>query len=65
MTDSEVAKLEANIRKEVKDRDLRDSLRDICPTEPAKDAIIINNDSKTLTQVVKNMYDSAADRGLV
>jgi len=46
-------------------RDRRDSERAVAPTVPAPDAILIDNSSRTLTQVVQSMYDLAASRGLV
>ncbi|NLF25817.1 MAG: cytidylate kinase, partial [Deltaproteobacteria bacterium] len=50
---------------EVVERDRRDQERSVAPTLPASDAIIIDNSRQTLTQLLQNMYDSAASRGLV
>ena len=45
---------------EVLARDERDSQREIAPAKPAPDAIMIDNSSKTLTEVVQTMYDAVA-----
>ncbi|MCB0337408.1 MAG: (d)CMP kinase, partial [Bdellovibrionales bacterium] len=55
----------AEIAAAIQERDKRDSERSIAPTIAAPDAVHIDNSSQTLTQIVQNMYDSAANRGLV
>jgi len=44
---------------EVSERDTRDSKREVAPTVPAADAIIIDNSSRPLTIVFQEMYDAA------
>jgi len=61
---------EANMLKrameiEIYERDLRDMEREISPTRAAKDAFIIDNSVRTLTEVVASMYDAVLKRGLV
>ncbi len=48
--------LEKSIEKEIQERDQRDQSRLISPAIPAQDAIVIDNSSETLTQVVEKMY---------
>ena len=50
---------------EVLERDKRDSQRSVAPTVAAEDAILIDNSAQTLTEVVQNMYDAVANRGLI
>ncbi|MCL4121434.1 UNVERIFIED_CONTAM: hypothetical protein GTU68_051090 [Idotea baltica] len=60
--DNLLKSLENDIKKEIIERDERDKNREISPAKPAEDAIIINNSSEELTQVVKNIYDSVLTR---
>lgn len=57
--------LEKQLQLEIVERDKRDSERDLAPTRPAADAIIVNNSAQTLTEVVDAMYASVARRGLL
>lgn len=49
---------------EITERDRRDSERDLAPTKPAEDAIVVDNSSKTLTEVVDYLYHLAGERVL-
>lgn len=60
-----MARIKRDIEIEILERDKRDSERDVAPTKPAQDAILIDNSAETLTLVIQNMYDAAASRGLV
>lgn len=57
--------LKKTIEIELVERDNRDANRDSSPTIPAKEAIIIDNSSQTLTEVVENMYHAVASQGLI
>lgn len=57
--------VEATIRQEIIERDIRDAERAIAPTKPAADAVIIDNSSRSLTEVLDAMYDAALERGLI
>ena len=57
--------LEAEISREIIDRDARDSTRAISPTKPASDSVLIDNSVGSLTEVVDRMYDSLLARGIV
>lgn len=50
------------LKKEIEERDERDLNREHSPTIIPKNAIIIDNSTQTLTQVVKNMYDLAVSQ---
>lgn len=52
----DTTKMEQEILKEIIERDTRDSERAISPTIPAKNAIFIDNSSKSLTEVIDEMY---------
>lgn len=54
--------LKRQIEIEIIERDERDSKRLISPTVAARDAILIDNSSQTLTEVVQNMYDAVLKR---
>jgi len=56
--------LKEDLKKEVLERDERDSQREVAPTKPAEGAIIIDNSTQTLTKVLESMYDAVSDRGL-
>ena len=49
-----------SIENDIKVRDKRDSERPIAPTVPAEGAIIVDNSSSTLTEVVEKMYSAVA-----
>lgn len=55
---------ENQIKIDILDRDTRDTTRAVSPTLAAKDAIVIDNSSDSLTQIVQTMYDAAALRGM-
>lgn len=57
--------LKKDIEIEILERDERDSSRAAAPTVAAVDAIIVDNSSQTLTEVVQSMYDAVANRGLL
>jgi cytidylate kinase len=63
--EAELAQLKNKMKIEISERDKRDLQRAVAPTRPAESAIIIDNSSETLTQVVQNMYDAAAQAGLI
>lgn len=54
-----------NLRREISERDERDSSREVAPTKAASDAITIDNSSATLTSVVDRMYAAVTQKGLV
>ena len=56
---------EAKVRKEVADRDVRDTQRIIAPAVAASDAVMIDNTTRSLTETVEAMYTTASSRGLV
>jgi cytidylate kinase len=57
--------LSKKIEKEIIERDERDSKRAIAPTVAAQEAVIIDNSTLSLTEVIKTMYDIAAKKGLL
>ncbi len=65
MSDFELVALKSQLEQEITERDRRDQERPISPTKPAKDALILDNSAKTLTEMVEAMYDAASDRGLL
>jgi cytidylate kinase len=65
LTVEELNRLKSELQIEIQERDRRDTERSVSPTRPADDAIIVDNSSQTLTEVVDAMYDLAARRGLV
>lgn len=62
---SELESLTKKITEEVLDRDKRDSERELSPTRPAEDAILIDNSAQTLTAVAQSMYSHVLQSGLV
>lgn len=62
---SEREELKKALKIEVLDRDFRDRQRENSPTVAAPDAVIIENNGPSLTQIVETMYDFATRRGLV
>lgn len=65
LSESEREALKLALEQEITERDRRDQEREVSPTVPASDAIILDNSSVTLTDMVQTMYASAANRGLV
>jgi CMP/dCMP kinase len=61
----ELKVLKQKMEIEVIERDKRDKERKESPTVAAKDAIVIINSGKTLTEVVESMYDFVAKYGLL
>lgn len=57
--------LEKQVMKEITERDERDAKRLCAPAKPASDAVLVNNSSQTLTQVLQNMYDAVLLKGLI
>ena len=64
-SENELKALKDKMEIEILERDKRDSERELSPTKPAADAIIINNSGQTLTEVVESMYDFVAKRDLL
>lgn len=60
----ETMALEKQVEIDLEARDKRDSTRLVAPTKPAEDAIMIDNSSLPLLQVIQNMYDIVAERGV-
>lgn len=60
LSEEEVNVLKLKMKKEIKDRNLRDQLRDNSPTVPANDAIIVDNSGKTLTETLDFVYHIAS-----
>jgi cytidylate kinase len=65
LSEKNAAFKEALIKKEISERDERDTKRSVSPTIKTNDAITIDNSSKDLTEVVENMYLIAKEKGLV
>ena len=61
-SENELAKLKAKLKIEVEERNKRDQNRDISPTIPAEDAIIIDNSAKTLTELLDFVYLHVSER---
>jgi cytidylate kinase len=57
--------MEAAIRREIAERDRRDAERSLAPTVAAPDAVIIDNSTAALTEIVQKLYHLALQRGLV
>ena len=57
--------LEKEVLKDVLERDARDAGREVAPAKPAADAVLVNNSSQTLTQVLQTMYDAVLVKGLL
>ena len=53
------------LRAEISERDKRDAERAVAPTIAAQDALLIDNGSRSLTEVVDSLYALAISRGLV
>jgi len=51
-----------DLAKEVRERDHRDSTRQVAPTVPAQGAIIVDNSARSLTEVVTSMYDTVLSK---
>ena len=52
----QLKELHEQMKKEVAERDARDSSRQCSPTVPARDAIIVDNSSETLTKTINWIY---------
>lgn len=59
-----LAELQKITKKEIEERDLRDTTRAIDPLQPARDAIIIDNTSGSLTETVERVYDAVRRHGI-
>lgn len=59
LSEEQVKSLKLQLKTEIEERDNRDINREIAPTIVPKEAKIIDNSSKTLTEVVKSMYNRA------
>jgi CMP/dCMP kinase len=57
--------LKKNMEIEIFERDERDANRAASPTKAALDAVLVDNSSQTLTEVVDRMYDAVLKRGLI
>ena len=57
--------IQLEMRREIIERDERDANRAVAPAKAAADAIEIDNSGRSLTDVIQNMYDCAANKGLV
>lgn len=53
------------LRAEIRDRDRRDAERAFSPTVAAKDAVLVDNGARSLTEVVDYLYDLVRSRGLI
>ena len=58
--DIDPAELKKQLQMEIRERDLRDSNRDVSPTKPVEGSIMIDNSNQPLTQIVENMYHAVA-----
>lgn len=56
--------LRRKLQIEIVERDERDANRAVAPTVAADDAIIVDNSSQMLTEVLENMYHAVTSRGL-
>ncbi|MDZ4787132.1 MAG: (d)CMP kinase [bacterium] len=65
LSQNELNLLKEQMKIEILERDTRDSERAIAPLIPAKEAIIIDNSSATLTESLENMYAHATKRRLI
>ena len=64
MSENELNQLKSEMEREIRERNRRDAEREVAPTLPAADAIIVDNSTQTLTDVLDSMYDAALKRGL-
>lgn len=65
LAEDELNLLKKEMEREIIERDERDQGRALAPAKAASDALIVDNSSLTLTQVLENMYAAVAKRGLV
>lgn len=56
--------LREELRREICERDKRDTERSTSPTRPAPDAIRIDNSTAPLTVILQSMYDAVLKRGI-
>ena len=61
----DIEEIREKIKKEILERDERDKNRAVAPTVAAKDAVEVDNSSKTLTEIIQFMYDVVAKKGLL
>ena len=57
--------LQEDIRREILERDRRDSERSVAPTLAAPDAVKIDNSLEGLTSIVEHMYQTCLSRGII
>lgn len=50
---------------EIRERDRRDAEREFSPTVAARDAVLVDNGARSLTEVVDSLYDLVRSRGLI
>lgn len=50
---------------EIRERDRRDAEREFSPTVAAKDAVLVDNGTRSLTEVVDSLYHLVRSRGLI
>lgn len=60
--DFRIERLREKVLGEMAERDRRDAEREVSPTKPASDAILVDNSSQSLTETVQYMYDLAVSR---
>lgn len=65
MPEGEKETVKKTLKIEILERDERDQKREAAPAVAAKDAIIIENNTPSLTQIVDSMYDFITQKGLV
>jgi len=65
LSEDKIAQVQAEMRREIIERDERDATRAIAPAKAADDAVLIDNSGQSLTDVIQNMYDCAANKGLI
>ena len=58
-------RLKNEMKIEIAERDKRDAERALAPVRAAPDAVIVDNSSQTLTQVLDSMYDALRKKGYV
>ncbi len=53
------------VQKNLEERDRKDAERATSPTIPAKDGVIVDNSTVTLTETIDKMYNIASSKGLI
>ena len=61
----ELENLKKQLEIEILERDARDQNREVAPAVASKDAILIDNSTASLTEVVENMYSHLSQAGLL